>query len=152
MPNQNSPAKPSSDFVNGMVIGGSLIVLIIGLLVWSSLNSIYWTQRNALIMSGIDTSQVDFISLDLAFDISFCATAVAYSSYLFIYTSARRINPTIRSLTEFRGRKFNWANRLLAGGALFVAFSTSDVVLTFYSSSYTNPTLGVVLELSVLHL
>ena len=136
--NQNFPAKPSNSFLDGMAIGGSLAVLLAGLLLWSSLNSIYWTQRNAFIMSGVDVNQINYIFLDMVFAIDFCAVAVVLSSYLLIYTSARRLNPTIRTLLDNK-TKLKWANGCLGGGIVGVTFSVQNIVLSYYPSSSPNP-------------
>ena len=140
---QNFPSKPSTDFMSGALIGGSAIVLLAGLLVWSSLDSTYWYQRNALITSGLDISHFDFIFSSTVLAISLCAAAVVFSSYLLIHTSARRLNPTIRRLTENNGPRRNWNDGLLSGGALAITFSAQNLVFSFYPWTYTNPFLWV---------
>jgi hypothetical protein len=62
--NRNFPPKSSTDLMNGILIGGSAAVLLTGLLLWSSLNSTYWSQRNVLTMSTYSANDIENILRD----------------------------------------------------------------------------------------
>ena len=133
--------------MNGILIGASAIALVFGLVAWSSLNSTYWSQRNILVMSGWNTSEIGNVLRDTVFDISFCASAVVISSYLLIFALVQ-LNPIIRTLTKQKKSNFAWANGLITGGALAVMSSVSNAVLYSYPLASTSaPFSQLVLEL-----
>jgi hypothetical protein len=136
---RNFQASPQTNLMNGILIGGSAIAFVIGLLVWSSLNSIYWSQRNTLIMLGLKASTVEYILNPTTFEIYFCAATVVISSYLLILTSVNQSNPIIRALTKQKKSSFARANGLITGGAISVMSSVSNAVLYFYPSASTSP-------------
>jgi len=130
--NQNFAATPSNKLLSGIIIGGSMVALLVGLLLWSSLNSMYWSQRNTLIMSGWTKSEIYYFVDPLAFDIYFCVTAVVYSSYVLILASVYQLNPIIRTLIKQKNISFALAGGFVVGGAIGVADSVSNAVLYSY--------------------
>lgn len=115
-----------------------MIALLVGLLLWSSLNSMYWSQRNTLIMSGWTKSDIEFMIDPTAFDISFCVTAVVYSSFVLILGSVYQLNPIIRTLFKRKNISFALASGFVFGGVIAVADSVSNAVLYSYPLASTS--------------
>jgi hypothetical protein len=136
---KNFPVDSSTSLTNGLLIGGSAAVFLIGLLLWSSLNSVYWSQRNTLIMLGLNVSNIDYVLIDTVTDISFCAAAVVVSSYLLIFTSVNQLNPIIRTLSKQKKSGFALANGLMTGGGIALMSSVSNAVWYSYPSASTSP-------------
>jgi hypothetical protein len=134
------PAESSTNLVNGIMIGGSIAILLIGLSLWSSLNSSYWSQRNFLIFSGLDASDIEHVLINNVGYIAVCAGAVVYSSYLLIFVSINQLNPTIRNLTN-KKISFRLANSFLNVGVIAITFSVSETVYYSYPLASTPPPL-----------
>ena len=92
------PTKSATNFLNGMLIGGSIIAIIATMLVWSSLNATFWFDSN-LKSQGTNTGLLQSIMLDNASSISLCGAVVVFASYLLVISILNQFSAAFRTLS-----------------------------------------------------
>ena len=97
------PPKPSTNLSNGIAIGACGAVVIFGLVLVFTLNSVYWSQLNLLISKGLDPNLARYELFTLSEIIPFAGAGVFLGAYLLTIISLIEFNPKIRGITSQKG-------------------------------------------------
>lgn len=134
------PPNPSTNLINGILMGAGLTAFFIGLLLWSSLNANFWSQRDLLISQGLNPIESTGSLSDTVNLISLCAGEVIVSSCAVIYTSVFQFSKTVRTVLGKNELRTRVANGFLIGGVVSLSLTAQNTVYNSYPpfSSYPN--------------
>jgi hypothetical protein len=131
------PPKPSTNLVNGIIIGSGITLLIIGLIGAFALNSYYWEQTNALSAQGLKFNTPYVLLNNLIEDISLCWTSVFFGIYFLALGIPSQFSPLARAIWARSDYTARAGNGLITGGFVFAALSAAQSIREFYIPDYS---------------
>jgi magnesium-transporting ATPase (P-type) len=130
--NFSFPPKPTTNLINGVIIGSGLTLIIVGLSVGFALNSIYWGQMNILNSQGLKTNAINFSLSNIVEWISLCGSFVIFGVYFLVIGIIEQFNSSVRSAMESKKPIARLGNGLISGGFVLVALSAAEVIRELY--------------------
>jgi hypothetical protein len=131
------PTKPTTNLVNGIVIGSSVVAIFAALVVWSSLNATFWFDWNLLNSQEANAGVLQGVMLDNASSLSLCGVAIVFACGFLVIALLNQFSAVFRSLDGKSTILTRLANGTLTGGILFIAWYAHDYLYYSYANATT---------------
>ncbi len=126
------PSKPSTNLVNGVVIGSGITLVVLGLIGAFAFNSYYLEQTNALSAQGLPINPHGVILNSIAEFISLAWTSVFFGIYFLALSIPSQLSPLVRAIWARSDNKARVGNGLITGGFVFATTSAGQAIREFY--------------------
>jgi hypothetical protein len=129
---RNFPLKPSTNMVNGVIIGSGISLLIVGGLISFFVNAIYNQQTGYLASEGIQVNTFSFGFDNVVVLISMGALIAMLGIYTLILGCLNQFNPTARAAWHLKDDRARLGNGLIVGGFIFASFTSLAFIRQVY--------------------
>ena len=126
------PSKPSTNLMNGIIIGSGITLLIIGLIGAFAFNSYYWEQTNAFAAQGLSTNPYNLTLNTVIEYISLAWTSVFFGVYFLALCIPSQFSPLVRAVWARSDYTARAGNGLITGGFVFATLSAGRAIREFY--------------------
>jgi hypothetical protein len=128
----SQPTKQTTTLTNGIIIGAGAAMLIVGLLIAFSINSIYTQQVSYLTKQGIEVSIYAYGFDNLFFLISTGVLIALIGIYALVFGCLNNFNTKVRQAFAIRNSMTKIGNALITFGFSWTTLLSSQIVWHFY--------------------
>jgi hypothetical protein len=142
----NQTPKQTTTLTNGIIIGAGAAMLVVGLLIVFSLNSIYTQQVSYLTKYGIEVNIYSYGFDNLFFWISTGVLIALLGIFELVFGCLSNFSAKVRQGFAIRNSMTKIGNALITGGFIWASLLSANLVRQFYrtiSSSWYVPFLIV---------